>query len=262
MNWVGGTRTRRRGGQPQPATQQKEYFARLRSDQWAKSTFRKRICRKPEHAHLPLAHCSSQPANFPTSNISIQQSSLEPSPQTTKPKSQRRSAKRYNQTDIVSHSKSFVRKYSSPTAEPFAPTPESPSRNPQRLFRKREPGFRGLDSAVDIQTKQTQDLGLTDLCKEARPTKTCNQDKECDRRTENTAFAGREQERTSSRELTQQHRFISSHGESSSFAEYVSPRATLNLNWKAYILFPYRNPADKSRVGARGKEMQGAIFVL
>ncbi|KAF3289008.1 hypothetical protein EYR41_011491 [Orbilia oligospora] len=263
MNWVGGTRTRRRGGQPQPATQQNKYFARLRSDQWAKRTFRKRICRKLEHAHLSIAHCSSQPTNFPTSNISIQQSPLEPSPQTTLPKSQRRSAKRYNQTDIVSHSKSFVRQYSSPTAEPFAPTPEFPSRNPRKLFRKGEPGFGGLDSAVDIQTKQTQDLGITDLCKEARPTKPCNQGgKECDRRTENTAFAGREQERTSGREPTQQHRFVSSHDESSNFAEYVSPRATLNLNWKAYILFPYRIPVDKSRVRARGKEMQGAMFVL
>ncbi|KAF3162955.1 hypothetical protein TWF106_003373 [Orbilia oligospora] len=262
MNWVGGTRTRRRDGQPKPARQQKEYFARLRSDQWAKRTFRKRICRKLEHAHLPIVHCSSQPTNSPTSNISIQQSPLEPSPQMAQPKSQRRSAKRYNQTDIESRSKSFVRQYSSPTAELFAPTPEFPSRNPQRLFRKGEPGFGGLDSAVDIQTKETQDLGITDLCKEAGPTKTCNQGEKCDRRTENTAFAGREQERTSGRESTQQYRFISSHVESSNFAEYVSLRATLNLNWKAYILFPYRNPVDKSKVGARVKETQGAMLVL
>ncbi|KAK6514180.1 hypothetical protein TWF506_008591 [Arthrobotrys conoides] len=238
MNWVGGTRARRRGGELKPAAQQKQYFARLRS---------------------------SQTANYPINEpcLKVQKHISEHLPRITPLKSRKHSAKRHNQSVIIeSHRKSFARKDGKPVTKPFVLTLEASYETPRRVFRKEKFGFGGSDRTVDIQTINTQDFGLsiTDLYKEVSPTQICDQAKGCYRSTANTAFE-REQNQISDRKSTRQRHFLSRHGKPPTISEYVNPSATAKLNWKAYILSPYRNPVDKSRAGLIGQKSQGAMLV-
>ncbi|KAK6339530.1 hypothetical protein TWF718_008935 [Orbilia javanica] len=158
MNWVGGTRARRRGERLSRATRQQEYFTRLRSNQQARPTLQGITPGKSEYAGQPFtAHRSNR-----TGHQRTEKSTPEPLPRIAPPKSRKYGTGKEGRNLSVERPGEWFTRSSTPITKPLAPNQRRPSREGKT-------SFGGLESVVDMPINEAEDTGpsVIIICQEA-----------------------------------------------------------------------------------------------